>query len=56
MGKFNFHLDRKVIALFILIAGTYFVFTHEVKTAQATTNVSGLTAQYSCMLNRNGGE
>jgi hypothetical protein len=54
MEKFNFSLDRKVVALFVLVVGTYFAFTHDVKTAQATTNVSGLTGQYGCMLNRNG--
>ena len=54
MEKFNFRLDRKVVALFILVVGTYFAFTHDVKTAQATTNPSGLTAQFGCMLNRNG--
>jgi hypothetical protein len=54
MEKFNFRLDRKVVALFILVVGTYFAFTHDVKTAQATTNASGLTAQFGCMLNRNG--
>lgn len=54
MEKFSFSLDRKVVALFILVVGTYFAFTHDVKTAQATTNVSGLTGQYGCMLNRNG--
>jgi hypothetical protein len=54
MEKFNFSLDRKVVAAFILVVGTYFAFTHNVKTAQATTNASGLTAQFGCMLNRNG--
>jgi secreted protein with Ig-like and vWFA domain len=54
MEKFNFSLDRKVVAAFILVVGTYFAFTHDVKTAQATTNASGLSAQFGCMLNRNG--
>ncbi len=54
MEKFNFSLDRKVVALFVLVVGTYFAFTHDVKTAQATTNVSGLTGQFGCMMNRNG--
>jgi hypothetical protein len=54
MEKLNLRMDRKVVALFILVVGTYFSFTHDVKTAQATTNASGLTAQFGCMLNRNG--
>jgi len=53
MEKFNFSLDRKVVAIFILVVGTYFAFTHDVKTAQATTNPSGLTGQFGCLLNRN---
>jgi hypothetical protein len=52
MEKFSFRLDRKVVAGFILVVGTYFAFTHDVKTAQATTNPSGLTGQYGCVLNR----
>jgi hypothetical protein len=54
MEKFNFRLDRKVVALFILVVGTYFAFTHDVKTVQATTNPSGLTGQFGCMMTRNG--
>lgn len=47
-------LDRTVVAAFILVVGSYFAFTHDVKTANATANASGLTGQYGCMLNRNG--
>lgn len=53
MRKFNLRLDRKVVGLFILVVGTYFAFTHNVKTAYAAVNPSGLSAQYGCMLNRN---
>ena len=54
MKKFNFRLDRKVVALFILVVIAYFAFTHNVKTAYATVNPSGLTGQFGCLLNRNG--
>ena len=53
MEKLNLRLDRKIVAGFILVVGTYFAFTHEIKTAHAVTNVSGLTGQYGCMMNRN---
>jgi hypothetical protein len=54
MENFNFSLDRKVVAAFILVVGTYFAFTHDVKPANATSNPSGLTSQFGCMMNRNG--
>lgn len=47
-------LDRTVVAGFILVVGSYFAFTHNIKSANATANASGLTGQYGCMLNRNG--
>jgi len=47
-------LDRKVVAAFILVVGSYLAFTHNERQAIAATNASGLTGQYGCMMNRNG--
>ena len=50
----DLRLDRAVVSAFILVVGSYFAFTHDVKTVNAASNASGLTGQYGCMLNRNG--
>ena len=54
MQQFNLRLDRKIVALFILVVGAYFAFTHNVKTAYATVNPSGITGAFGCLMNRNG--
>ena len=54
MQKFKFRLDRSVVAIFILVVGTYYAFTHNVKTVNAVTNPSGQTGTFGCMLTRNG--
>ena len=53
MNKFKLLLDKKVFSIFILIIAAYLAFTHNIKTAYAAVNPSGLTGAYGCMLNRN---